>query len=108
MPLTVGQAGIQCVMAIDDEVHEAERRAAEARERAAQAGLSAAESFERSAKRHDEVAEVQQDGIRRGIPAPEVNEKSSARHRKAAEEDRHLAQRKRDESAEDLSPDPGA
>ncbi len=95
-------------MATDDEVREAERRAAQARKRAAQAGLSAAESFERSAKGHDELADVQQDSIRRGIPAPEVNEASSARHRKAAEDDRFLAQLKRDESEDDLSPDPGA
>ncbi|KUI22950.1 hypothetical protein AU193_10045 [Mycobacterium sp. GA-1285] len=89
-----------------DEVHEAERRAARARERAAHVGLSAAKSFERSAKRHDELADTQQDSIRRGMPAPEVNEESSARHREAADEDRHLAQRKRDQSEAGLSPSP--
>ncbi|MCV7283555.1 hypothetical protein H7J88_28355 [Mycolicibacterium flavescens] len=85
------------------DVQAAEERAREARDRAARAGLSAAESFERSARLHEELAGLQQDTASRGIPAPEVNLESSARHREAAQEDRTLAHRKREESEADLN-----
>lgn len=89
-----------------EDVEIAERRAAEARERAAHAGLSAARSFERSAHFHEEVAQVQEVMLEHPIPAPEVNEASSARHRRAAAEDRDMAKRKRDESLADLESAP--
>ncbi|SEH57955.1 hypothetical protein SAMN04489835_1659 [Mycolicibacterium rutilum] len=86
-------------------VVEAQRRAREAREQAAHAGLSAAKSIERSARRHEEVAELQEQTAAKGIPAPEVNHASAARHRNAAQDDYTLARKKRAESEADLSAD---
>ena len=88
-----------------EDVDRAERRAAEARERAALAGLSAARSFEESARHHERVAKVQDVTVAQGASHPEVHRKSAIRHRQAAAEDRKLAQQKRKESEADLSPD---
>ncbi len=88
-----------------EEVEIAERRADKARIRAAHAGLSAAQSLERTARSHDEVAAVQKTTIQQGISHTEVHEKSAAKHRKAADHDRLIAEAKRRESQADLDRD---
>jgi hypothetical protein len=87
------------------DIDRAERRAAEARERAALAGLSAARSFEESARRHERFAKVQDVTVAQGASHPEVHRKSASRHRQAAADDRKLAHQKRKESEADLSLD---
>ena len=88
-----------------EDVDRAESRAAEARERAALAGLSAARSFEESALQHERVAKVQDVTVAQGASHSEVHRESASRHRQAAAEDRKLAQQKRKESEADLSLD---
>lgn len=83
-----------------------ERRVAQARERAAHAGLSAARSFDESALRHESLARVQDSTVQQGAPDPDVHRESAGRHRKAAADDRELAERKRRESEADLAFDP--
>jgi hypothetical protein len=80
------------------EIVEAERRASEARERAAHAGLSAARSFEESAIQHERVAEIQDRGVEQGVSDVGVHQRSAAVHRQAAADDRYLARLKRTES----------
>ncbi|ORW97033.1 hypothetical protein AWB92_03970 [Mycobacterium sp. IEC1808] len=89
----------------DQAIDRAESRAAAARERAALAGLSAARSFEESARQHERVAQVQDVTVARGVSDSEVHRKSASRHRQAAAEDRKLAQLKRKESEADLAVD---
>ncbi|WP_231588676.1 hypothetical protein [Mycobacterium nebraskense] len=69
-----------------------ERRAAEARERAANAGLSAARSFEVSAVKHEQVARVQDRTVEQGVSHVGVHRESAAHHREFAAEDRKLAE----------------
>ncbi|MEE6175625.1 hypothetical protein [Mycobacterium sp. 050134] len=103
--MTIGQepppAGEEDFIA--DEIEVAEDRARRARERAAQAGFSAADSLEESARRHEHFAEVEDEGVRQGVPHTDVHRESARLHRKAAAEDRHLAELKRRESEADLS-----
>lgn len=87
------------------DVEFAERRARDARERAALAGFSAAKSFEESARRHERFAKVQDETVRQGVSEVEAHRQSAIRHRKAAADDRHLAELKRQESRTDLSLD---
>ena len=88
---------------ITKEVELAENRASRARERAAQAGLSAARSIEESARRHERLADAQDRAVGAGISDPQDHRESAALHRKAAAEDRRLAELKRKESEADLS-----
>lgn len=81
-----------------EDVELAERRAAEARERAAHAGLSAASSIEESASSHQRLAEVQDETAAQGVSHPNVHRESALRHRQAAADDRRLAEEKRKES----------
>jgi hypothetical protein len=81
----------------------AERRVAEARERAAHAGLSAARSIEESARYHEEVAQVQDQTVEQGVSDTGVHRRSAIRHRQAAVDDRNLAERLRKESEVDPS-----
>lgn len=91
---------------IADAVELAERRAGEARERAAHAGLSAARSLEESARAHERLARVQDGTVDQGAPHSDVHRESAIRHRAAAAEDRELSARKREESEADLSAPP--
>ncbi len=86
-----------------EDVDLAERRAAQARERAANAGLSAARSFEETARHHEHVAKVQDATVAQGVSHPNVRRESAIRHRQAATDDRRLAEEKRKESEADLS-----
>lgn len=88
-----------------EDVDLAERRAAEARERAAHAGLSAARSIEESARHHEHVAKVQDVSVAQGVSHTNVHRESAMRHRQAAVDDRKLAEQKRTESEADLSLD---
>jgi hypothetical protein len=90
------------VITVED-VELAERRARAAGERAALAGLSAALSFEESARHHERVAELQDQTVAQGVSHTGVHQRSAARHRQAAVEDRHMAELKRKESEADLS-----
>jgi hypothetical protein len=90
-----------------EDVELAERNAAAARERAARAGLSAAQSFEASAARHERVAEIQDQTVQLGISHDDVHRRSAAKHRQAAQDDRKLAELKRRESEADLAQDAG-
>ncbi|OBF62479.1 hypothetical protein A5787_16220 [Mycobacterium sp. 852002-50816_SCH5313054-b] len=81
----------------------AERRAAQARERAAHAGLSAAQSMAASAQSHQRFAEVQDVSVAQGVSDTDAHRESAIRHREAAAEDRRLAEQKRKESEADLS-----
>ncbi len=104
--MATGQDPLRGEQAITaDDVELAERRAAEARERAAHAGLSAARSFEESAIQHERVAEVQDWTVEQGVPHADVHRRSAMRHREAAADDRKLAELKRKESEADLSLD---
>ncbi|OBJ05171.1 hypothetical protein [Mycobacterium sp. 1465703.0] len=89
------------------EIERAEHRAAAARERAARAGLSAAQSFEQSAIQHERVAKIQDWTVEQGVLHSDVHRSSAIKHRQAAEEDRRLAALKRKESEADLAPDAG-
>jgi hypothetical protein len=91
--------------AIADEIAVAERRASRARERAAHAGFSAADSFEESARLHEHLAKVQDETVQQGVSHTEFHQDSAVRHRKAAADDRHLAELKRRESEHDLAMD---
>jgi hypothetical protein len=102
--MATGQQPLEQSVTAED-VDRAERRVAAARERAALAGLSAARSFEESARRHERVAKVQDVTAAQGASHPEVHRKSAIRHRQAAADDRKLAQRLRKESELDLFPD---
>jgi hypothetical protein len=82
----------------------AERRASEARQRAAYAGLSAARSMEESARYHEQFAKVQDQSVRQGVSDTAVHRRSATLHRQAAADDRDLAERKRKESEADLAP----
>jgi hypothetical protein len=82
----------------------AERRAAEARERAAQAGLSAARSIEESARQHERIARVQDVTVEQGVSDADVHKQSAIRHREAAAVDRRVAERRRKEFEAGLSP----
>jgi len=64
--------------------------------------VSAAGSFEESARRHDKVAQVQDRTVEHGAPDIGVHRESASRHREAAAGDRKLAELKRKESAADL------
>lgn len=86
-----------------EDVELAERRVAMARERAARAGLSAADSFEKSAIQHERVARTQDWTVAQGVPHTEVHRESALKHREAAAEDRKLAELKRRESEADLA-----
>lgn len=88
-----------------EDVGLAERRAREARERAAHAGLSAARSIEESARYHEEVAKVQDRTVAQGVSDTDLHRRSATLHRQAAADDRDLAKRKREESEADLSAD---
>lgn len=88
-----------------EDVKVAERKAAEARERAAHAGLSAARSIEESARHHEHIAKVQDVSVAQGVSHTKVHRESAMRHRQAAAEDRKLAEEKRKESEADLSLD---
>ena len=81
-----------------EDVELAERRAAQAREGAAHAGLSAARSLEESARRHEQVAQVEERGVEQGVAGTDVPRESVTRHQQAADEDRALAEQKRRES----------
>ena len=85
---------------------DAERRVREARERAAHAGLAAAQSFEESARLHQEFADAQDRTAELGAAQRAVHHESAIRHRNAADEDRALANQKRRESEADLAVDP--
>jgi hypothetical protein len=87
-----------------EDVDFAERRAAEARERAAQAGLSAARSIEESARQHERVADVQDVAVGQGVSDADVHKQSAARHRQAAADDRRVAGQRRKEFEAELSP----
>lgn len=89
--------------AVAREAELAERRATKARERAAKAGLAAAESIDESARRHERFADSQDHAIEHGIPDPDEHRESAALHREAAARDRKLAELKRKESEADLS-----
>ncbi|BBX62741.1 hypothetical protein MSAS_19150 [Mycobacterium saskatchewanense] len=89
--------------AFADEIERAERGSRHARERAAMAGISTARSFDESARRHEELARVQDETVRQGVSHFEMHRESAVLHRKAAAEDRHLAELKRNESEPDLS-----
>lgn len=86
-----------------EDVESAEHRAAAARERAARAGLSAAQSFEDSAIQHERVAKIQDLTVAQGVLHTEVHRRSAMKHREAAAEDRKLAELKRKESEADLA-----
>lgn len=86
-----------------EDVELAERRAAAARENAARAGLSAAQSLEKSAVQHDRVAKIHDLAIEQGAPHTDVHRRSAIAHRQAAAEDRKLAGLKRQESGADLA-----
>ncbi len=88
-----------------EDVDRAEHSAAEARERAAHAGLSAARSIEESARHHEIVARVQDVSVAQGVSRTNVHRESAMRHRQAAADDRKLAEEKRKESEADLSLD---
>lgn len=90
-----------------EDVEHAERRVAVARERAARAGLSAAQSFEESALQHERVAKMQDSTVAQGVPQTDVHRRSAIKHRQAAAEDRKLAELKRKESEADLTFDAG-
>jgi hypothetical protein len=83
----------------------AERRAADARERAAHSGLSAARSIDESARSHERFAKIQDVTVERGASHGDAHRKSAARHRQAAADDRKMAAQKRNESEADLSID---
>jgi len=86
-----------------EDVERAERRVADARERAAHAGLAAAHSFEQSAVHHERVAEIQDLSVQQGVSHTEVHRRSAIVHRQAAADDRKLAELKRKESEADLA-----
>lgn len=86
-----------------EDIELAELRVTMARERAARAGLSAAQSFEESAIQHERVARSQDWAIQQGVPHTDVHRKSALKHREAAAEDRKLAELKRRESQADLA-----
>jgi hypothetical protein len=102
--MATGQEPLEQAITAAD-VDRAENRAAEARERAALAGLSAARSFEESALQHEHVAMVQDVTAEQGASHPDVHRRSAFRHRQAAADDRKLARRKRKECEADLSAD---
>ncbi|OBH26047.1 hypothetical protein A9X03_01455 [Mycobacterium sp. E1715] len=87
------------------DVERAERRAAEARERAAHAGLSAARSLEESALQHERIARVQDRSVEQRVSDVGAHQKSAIHHREFAAEDRKLAELKRSESEADLALD---
>jgi hypothetical protein len=87
-----------------EDVEAAERRVADARERAAHAELSAARSIEESARAHERVAKVQEVTVEQGASQTDVHQRSVIRHREAAADDHQMAEQKRAESAADLSP----
>jgi hypothetical protein len=86
-----------------EDVELAERRAAQARERAAHAGLSAARSVEESARHHERVAKVQDVTVEQGASEVGVHQASARKHRQAAADDHKMAAQKRRESEADLS-----
>jgi hypothetical protein len=88
-----------------EDVDLAERRAADARERAARSGLSAARSIDESARSHERVANIQDVTVEQRASHDDVHRKSAARHRQAAADDRKMAERKRNASEADLSVD---
>ncbi len=90
-----------------EDVDLAERRAAQARERAAHAGLSAAQSIAASAQSHQRLADVQDVTAAQGVLDADAHRESAIRHHQAAAEDRELAEQKRTESEADLSPETG-
>ncbi len=96
-------SGEEAVTAEDVDV--AERGAADARARAAHAGLSAARSIEESARHHEQVAKVQDLTVAQGVSDTDVHRTSARRHRQEAADDRKLAEQKRTESEADLSLD---
>ncbi len=81
----------------------AERRAAEARDRAARAGLLAACSFEESALRHESVAKAQDRSVQQRVSDVDKHRESGIVHREFAAEDRKLADLKRKETEADLA-----
>jgi hypothetical protein len=87
-----------------EDVDFAERRAPEARERAARSGLSAARSIEESARQHERVANVQDVTVEQGLSDPDVHRQSAIRHRRAAADDRRVAEQMRKEFEAELSP----
>jgi hypothetical protein len=87
-----------------DDVEEAERRVAAARQRAAHSGLSAADSLERSARLQERVARVEQQTVAQNVSHRDVHERSVRVHYEAAKADRTMAARKRKESQADLAP----
>lgn len=90
----------KAVTAADVEL--AERRVAEARERAAHAGLSAARSIEESARQHERVAVVEDQTVEQGASHTAVHAECASRHRQAAADDHKMAEAKRKESEADL------
>ncbi len=86
-----------------EDVNLAERRAARARERAAHAGLSSAESIAASAQCHQRLAQVQDETVAQGVLDADTHRESAIRHRQAAADDRELAEAKRKESEADLT-----
>ena len=102
--MAIAQEPVEQAVTAED-VDLAERRAGEARERSALAGLSAARSFEESARHHERFAAVQDVSVEQGVSHTEVHRKSAIMHRQAAVDDRKHAERKRRESEGNLSPD---
>lgn len=92
----------------NEEVERAERNAAAARVRAARAGLSAAHSLEESAAHHERFAKIQDQTVQQGVSHTDVHRRSAVKHRQAAEEDRKLAELKRQECEADLASAPAA
>ncbi|OBH05406.1 MULTISPECIES: hypothetical protein [unclassified Mycobacterium] len=86
-----------------EDVNLAERGAAQARERAAHAGLSAAQSIAASAQCHQRLAQVQDETVAQGVLDADTHRGSAIRHRQAAADDRELAEAKRKESEADLT-----
>jgi hypothetical protein len=87
-----------------EDVDFAERRAAEAPERAARAGLSTARSIEESARQHERVANVQDVTVEQGVSDVDVLRRSAIRHNQAAADDRRVAEQRRKEFEAELSP----
>lgn len=77
---------------------ESESRVRHAREGAARSALSAAQSLDRAARAHDEVAELEEAAIDRDARPPDTLQESVKEHRAFAAEDRTLAARKRKEA----------
>ena len=87
-----------------EDVDFAERRAPEARERAARSGLSAARSIEESARQHERIADVQDVAVEQSVSDVDVRKESAVRHRRAAADDRRVAEQMRKEFEAELSP----